>query len=790
MKTKEISLVLIATMLMQLLSFTAFAQTNTVTGWHADTSGIYVYFENTVTAADVQAGTKLTSNGLTVPFTVEERTMAANGINNSNASAYKGDTTIKIIPTGSKLTENAVYDLVINLSGAEVLNKYFKITELYFADFSEASQINDWWQNKQAWDLKWDETNQRMEVYRRADYAEEDVNRTLGIKKFTTNLEYRDYTVEFDLCRRAADGYPILRGLRWQDTAVTDSGNAVYPNTNHDWAKYHAFTNFYYDNGMRIKPNDGSKDTYISSFVPFPDFAGNNSDTKKIKELQNKQYHWTYAMQLGNKDLGVFVESDMTNGTVREFKMADVNIGLDGGGFSFDVNVRKPNQLYGFYLDNVHVTKVVEMEKSAPAIAFKTPSITYNQGNTAGEIASISGFVNISNTYSEAMPATVIMAAYDSATNRMKRATILHNANLTVGNNSIPISQPFGVSDANEVKVFVFKDLSSVVPYTQAQTINIEDGMGQSGKEALNGKKVLFVGCSYTYYGGTVCTASDGYNYIEHTQAERQNDEGFFYQLCNANGVDVNVTDWTYGGHNLKMIFDSTATCTKCNVTCHINDLVDKDYDYVILNEIKTTKETAEQIANRIQKYVDMFKSANEDVKIFYIVHDGVHIQNYDNEWLESLELIEDMGVTILDWGTLVYDVGTGVTQVPGGTLDYRLNSFMVSNSGDSYHPNLLTGYLFALMTYSAITGESAVGQPYDFCHDVNHENYPISSRYDVDYFVNNFYKYDNPDTAGDERLTNFPAIFGSPSDMEGLQKLVDEYLVPGNDAWKKYIEE
>ena len=134
--------------------------------------------------------------------------------------------------------------------------------------------------------------------------------------------------------------------------------------------------------------------------------------------------------------------------------------------------------------------------------------------------------------------------------------------------------------------------------------------------------------------------------------------------------------------------------------------------------------------------------------------------------------------------------MSAGGTQVPGGTIEYRPNSFMVSQEGDSYHPNVLTGYLFALMTYCAITGESSVGQPYDFCYDESNAVYPITDRYEVGNFKTKHYTYDNPNTDFDERNTNFVEIFNSSADMAGLQELVNSYVNGSTDAWEKYIEE
>ena len=81
---------------------------------------------------------------------------------------------------------------------------------------------------------------------------------------------------------------------------------------------------------------------------------------------------------------------------------------------------------------------------------------------------------------------------------------------------------------------------------------------GSNAAKMLNGKKVIFIGCSYTYYGYVVHRGGmyqDSQN--KHlTQAERTNDQAFFYQLCKANGAEVAVTDWTFGGHDLTDLFD------------------------------------------------------------------------------------------------------------------------------------------------------------------------------------------------------------------------------------------
>jgi hypothetical protein len=84
---------------------------------------------------------------------------------------------------------------------------------------------------------------------------------------------------------------------------------------------------------------------------------------------------------------------------------------------------------------------------------------------------------------------------------------------------------------------------------------------------------------------------------------------------------------------------------------------------------------------------------------------------------------------------------------------------------GDGYHPNLLSGYINALMTYCVITGETAVGQP------TNLENgleTGYAEQYKLSNYIANFYK---------NRKTNFDKILASESEMLAIQKLVDRYI-------------
>jgi dienelactone hydrolase len=301
-----------------------------------------------------------------------------------------------------------------------------------------------------------------------------------------------------------------------------------------------------------------------------------------------------------------------------------------------------------------------------------------------------------------------------------------------------------------------------------------QTGPLKPGKNAsvLNGKKVIFIGCSYFYFGGTVRKTE----YVITDQEKRANDEGYFYQLCRANGAEVSVMDWCYGGHSLQDMFGGSCNANNTDKGHdHLADLVDRRYDYVIIQEIKEPEGwTAEQYADTVKNVMEIFRQANPDVKFYYVIHNGVYVSNYPKAWRDSVPLIRDAGAVLVDWGSLVWDVIKGNVQVPGAEQEYRKNSFIVSrNSADGYHPNLLSGYLSALMTYCAITGENAVGQPYSFCTDGSIEDY----YFDAETFADVYYSWDNPNTEADERATNLVDIFRSAADMKGLQELADQYL-------------
>ena len=307
-------------------------------------------------------------------------------------------------------------------------------------------------------------------------------------------------------------------------------------------------------------------------------------------------------------------------------------------------------------------------------------------------------------------------------------------------------------------------------------------GVGE-GASALDGKKILFTGCSYTYYGGIVeQTGSTNYTQSARTSGET----GFFKRLCSKNGVkNLTVTDWVFGGHDLTDIFDGYCNAGDHDGHDHLADLVDRDYDIVILQDILTPGYTtgAEYVDN-LRNAMAPFTAVNPNTKFYLMLHNQTYLQNNYAPLRASVQLaIEELGIEVIDWGALVYDVINGNVAVPGATMSFNKQSFIVSNSAsDGYHPNLLSGYIGTLMVYATLTGETIIGQPYEWI-------YPLTSKYlNIDKYITSHYKYDNPSTTDvDESKTNMKEVFYSAQDMLGFQMLAEEYLT--KTRWLDFAE-
>ena len=292
----------------------------------------------------------------------------------------------------------------------------------------------------------------------------------------------------------------------------------------------------------------------------------------------------------------------------------------------------------------------------------------------------------------------------------------------------------------------------------ESGTANATDAnVSKAAKEKLDGKKVLIVGNSLCFYGHAVLR--DGTDVL--TQEQRNNDQGYFYQLCKSQGAEVAVTDWSFGDHSLWETLGNNCTRDTCYGVDHLSYLTDRYYDYVVFTPYE--KDFDGNMQEYLQPMMDIFLAVNPNVQFLLAVPHMAYTHNF--AWAPKLPQIDRSKLTVCNWGKMVTDIMDGKIQVPNATQQYIKNSFVVSVSEkDGFHQNVLAGYITALMIYCAITGDSAVGLPYGFCSDAT-----IDTRFNFEVYRKEKYTYDT--------FTNFIEIFGSPADMDGLQQLVDRYL-------------
>ena len=327
---------------------------------------------------------------------------------------------------------------------------------------------------------------------------------------------------------------------------------------------------------------------------------------------------------------------------------------------------------------------------------------------------------------------------------------------------SVPLSS---YPDATSVTCYIW-DGDTLRPYSEPKTTPVKTEL----QELYSGKKVIFIGNSFIYYGRTVKAKSPSADYKLST---RTKDTGGFYQLCKQNGIDIDVTNWTFGGHKLGDIFGgeicSYSDCSGYNTVVHEEYLTDKYYDYVVVSPGSGERQNSEFLDN-VEYITNFFKEANPDVKVIILGNAAGHgVGTTLTDIASKYKTLYNEGYPIADWGYLVKNIIDGTETVPGATQTYNKNTFIVK---DNYHPNMLTGYITTLFTYCTITGEKAEGQPFMYFWDAS------TRPADVAAYVEKYYNNGDADTT-------FPEILKSESDIRGIQKLIDQYI-----ADKAYLTE
>lgn len=271
----------------------------------------------------------------------------------------------------------------------------------------------------------------------------------------------------------------------------------------------------------------------------------------------------------------------------------------------------------------------------------------------------------------------------------------------------------------------------------------------------LDGKRVIFIGNSHTYYSRCVMPKGQ-----DARLEERKNDCGIFYLLCKLNGANVNVTNYTFGMHQLSDFYSHSCAADRGHDGFdHLAEFSDFNYDYVIVQQ-GTNKDT--DLVADVRKMLAPFKTANPDVKCIFLMHLRAYTENYS--WITQCSELVKEGVTVVDWGGMLHGVLTGRLVVPGSNQSFDLHSFVISRSAkDGFHPNLLAGYITALMTYCAITKEKAEGQPWEFT-----DGTPLGTT-EIAAFRNKYYTFHSS--------TNFDVVLQTKSEMVGFQQLIDRFM-------------
>jgi hypothetical protein len=271
-----------------------------------------------------------------------------------------------------------------------------------------------------------------------------------------------------------------------------------------------------------------------------------------------------------------------------------------------------------------------------------------------------------------------------------------------------------------------------------------------TGKVSLDGKKVVFIGNSFVYYGGAV----------EHG-GQKKTDKGWFYEICKANGENVTVYDCTYGSHHL---YDFTSSGCKSG-SCHsgadlLKGIPFSSIDYVFISE------SGDNNSNFVKDVKNIIKRFPSSTKFIYLAHSYTYSKNH-TKIINNLDNLQNLGVDIVVWGKLVDDIIDSRVTVPGATVSYNKKSF-IKNKGDSFHPNPLAGYITAQMAYCAVTGKTAVGQMPDLYAVGDTLKYGKSA---VGYkaYISTHYSSSSS--------SNFKTIMKSKADIKGLQQLMDKYL-------------
>lgn len=276
-----------------------------------------------------------------------------------------------------------------------------------------------------------------------------------------------------------------------------------------------------------------------------------------------------------------------------------------------------------------------------------------------------------------------------------------------------------------------------------------------AGQSSLDGKRIMFAGNSLTYYGEVVINR-DG---------NPTRNKGVFEKIAEFFGDKVSVTNFTYGSAGFTDGRDKASTdgipasykdygIYQLMLELHPNHYNNKDgkaMDAFYDQDVVVFQQRGASISSSYDQVKQIAALFPEDTRFAVII---THYDTKNTSTGSALKKTLADGWTVIPAGDLVTDLWNG--RIKDTEFKYTKSDFVITK--DDVHPNYLTGYIKALMTYCALTSRSAVGADYSF---VNRS---------LDYYTN-------------AEETQFENVLESPTEMLRIQELIDSYIVKaGNE--------
>lgn len=272
-----------------------------------------------------------------------------------------------------------------------------------------------------------------------------------------------------------------------------------------------------------------------------------------------------------------------------------------------------------------------------------------------------------------------------------------------------------------------------------------------SAVASLDEKRVMFAGNSMLYYGEVVINSN----------GSPTTKKGNFARLAEKFGDNVTVTNLTYGSAGF---FDGRNKASDDGLPAgtsnyglyqlmtglhpnYYNNPQGKAMDDFYRQDWVIFQQRGAHVSdtyNQLKKLAALFPPETK----FAVMITHYDIAEKGNN-LAALKKVKNDGWLVLPWGEMVSDLWNN--KVSGMGYKYKRADFV--NTKDNQHPNFLTGYIETLMTYCALTGNTAVGADYSF----------VSK--DLKYYP-----------AG-ESSTQFVKVLNDPAEMVRIQELIDRRL-------------